>query len=233
MCHHQAQGMSVNELVGRMNMSYMGIKQHCITLHRDVTGHWRRPKEWAGGDGVSPTRRAIFFGAGSHQFTLDLEIGREIYGPTRRKAPTAFSKRPRRSSEGGETRSRNAKWLAHVPRGGHWPSSSTTRTAASHSWCHSPILNLLERYPSLGGSAGHVRSCLGARAPKMIATRVYTSARFIHGVGRQFVLGLQSVRSRVCNPLSDNAEDSECNSAGPTNQRSMFLFIIDLFFRST
>jgi predicted ArsR family transcriptional regulator len=31
----RTKGMSVNELVEKMNMSYMGIKQHCLTLQRD------------------------------------------------------------------------------------------------------------------------------------------------------------------------------------------------------
>ncbi|PYL22763.1 MAG: transcriptional regulator, partial [Verrucomicrobia bacterium] len=31
----RSRGMSVNELVEKMKMSYMGIKQHCLTLQRD------------------------------------------------------------------------------------------------------------------------------------------------------------------------------------------------------
>ncbi len=31
----RSRGLSVNELVDRMRMSYMGIKQHCLTLQRD------------------------------------------------------------------------------------------------------------------------------------------------------------------------------------------------------
>src|SRR5713101_3354994 len=31
----RTKGMSVNELVEKMGMSYMGIKQHCLTLQRD------------------------------------------------------------------------------------------------------------------------------------------------------------------------------------------------------
>src|SRR5919201_326219 len=31
----RSKGMSVNELVRKMKMSYMGIKQHCLTLQRD------------------------------------------------------------------------------------------------------------------------------------------------------------------------------------------------------
>src|SRR6266404_6350695 len=39
-------GMSVNELVERMGMSYMGIKQHCLTLQRDgYLDTWRRPQK--------------------------------------------------------------------------------------------------------------------------------------------------------------------------------------------
>src|SRR5947208_7352348 len=45
----RTKGMSVNELVERMRMSYMGIKQHCITLHRDgYLDTWRRPQKWDG-----------------------------------------------------------------------------------------------------------------------------------------------------------------------------------------
>ena len=32
----RTRGMSVNELVEKMKMSYMGIKQHCLTLQRTV-----------------------------------------------------------------------------------------------------------------------------------------------------------------------------------------------------
>ena len=31
----RTRGLSVNQLVARMKMSYMGIKQHCLTLERD------------------------------------------------------------------------------------------------------------------------------------------------------------------------------------------------------
>src|SRR5438046_8144338 len=76
--------MSVNELVGRMNMSYMGIKQHCITLHRDgYLDTWRRPQKMGGPEMVYRlTRRSHdLFQADSHQFTLDvLQADQEIYG---------------------------------------------------------------------------------------------------------------------------------------------------------
>src|SRR5207247_5152803 len=41
----RTKGMSVNELVDKMGMSYMGIKQHCLTLQRDgYLDTWRRPQ---------------------------------------------------------------------------------------------------------------------------------------------------------------------------------------------
>ena len=40
----RTKGLSVNELVAKMKMSYMGIKQHCIDLHRrGYLETWRRP----------------------------------------------------------------------------------------------------------------------------------------------------------------------------------------------
>src|SRR5258708_17209050 len=71
----RTKGMSVNELVERMGMSYMGIKQHCITLHRD--GHldtWRRPQKMGTPAMIYRlTRRTHdLFHADSHHFTLDL-----------------------------------------------------------------------------------------------------------------------------------------------------------------
>ena len=44
----RTKGLSVNELVARMKMSYMGIKQHCLTLERD--GYLVAPFAVAHGD---------------------------------------------------------------------------------------------------------------------------------------------------------------------------------------
>src|SRR5436853_100367 len=45
----RTRGMSVNELVDKMRMSYMGIKQHCLTLERDgYLDTWRRPQKEGG-----------------------------------------------------------------------------------------------------------------------------------------------------------------------------------------
>ena len=41
----RSSGLSVNELAGKLGMSYMGVKQHCVELEkRGYLDTWRRPK---------------------------------------------------------------------------------------------------------------------------------------------------------------------------------------------
>jgi predicted ArsR family transcriptional regulator len=156
----RTKGMSVNELVGRMNMSYMGIKQHCITLHRDgYLDTWRRPQKMGRPEMVYRlTRRSHdLFQADSHQFTLDLlKSAQEIYGPN---APekllySIFKKKSAalKAKAKGDTVVERAKWLAHVRDGeGHMAQFINKEDGGPRIVeCHSPILNLLERYPIIG-----------------------------------------------------------------------------------
>src|SRR5437764_12583534 len=82
----RSRGLSVNELVDRMRMSYMGIKQHCLTLQRDgYLDTWRRPQKMGRPEMVYRlTRRAHDrFQAASKRFTLQLVYAcHSIYGPT-------------------------------------------------------------------------------------------------------------------------------------------------------
>src|SRR5258708_25867827 len=71
----RTRGMSVNELVERMGMSYMGIKQHCLTLQRDgYLDTWRRPQKMGRPDMVYRLTRRIHHPVpiDSHQFTRAL-----------------------------------------------------------------------------------------------------------------------------------------------------------------
>ena len=152
-------GMSVNELVGKMNMSYMGIKQHCITLHRDgYLDTWRRPQKMGRPEMVYRlTRRSHdLFQADSHQFTLDLLKGaEEIYGTN---APekllyNIFKKKTAalKAKVKGNTVAERAKWLAHVRDGeGYMAQFITDKDGPQVLECHSPIMNLLEHYPIIG-----------------------------------------------------------------------------------
>src|SRR5881409_4175718 len=124
----RSKGMSVNELVRKMKMSYMGIKQHCLTLQRDgYLDTWRRPQKMGRPEMVYRlTRRSHdLFQADSHQFTLDLlKAAEEIYGTN---APekllySVFKKKTAalKAKAKGETVAERAKWLAHVRDGeGH------------------------------------------------------------------------------------------------------------------
>jgi predicted ArsR family transcriptional regulator len=156
----RTRGMSVNELVGRMNMSYMGIKQHCITLHRDgYLDTWRRPQKMGRPEMVYRlTRRSHdLFQADSHQFTLDLlKAAQEIYGPN---APekllySIFKKKAAslKAKVKGDTVADRAKWLAHIRDGeGYMAQCVNNKDGSSRIFeVHSPILNLLERYPIIG-----------------------------------------------------------------------------------
>src|SRR5712691_7041155 len=71
----RTRGMSVNELVEKMKMSYMGIKQHCLTLQRDgYLDTWRRPQKMGRPEMVYRlTRRSHdLFPADGNEFTLEL-----------------------------------------------------------------------------------------------------------------------------------------------------------------
>ena len=156
----RTRGMSVNELVGRMNMSYMGIKQHCITLHRDgYLDTWRRPQKMGRPEMVYRlTRRSHdLFQADSHQLTLDLlKAAQETYGPN---APekllyNIFKKKTAalKAKAKGDTVADRAKWLAHVRDGEGYMAQFVNNKDGSPRILevHSPILNLVERYPIIG-----------------------------------------------------------------------------------
>jgi predicted ArsR family transcriptional regulator len=158
----RTKGMSVNELVDKMGMSYMGIKQHCITLHRDgYLDTWRRPQKMGRPEMVYRlTRRTHdLFQADSHQFTLDLlKAAEEIYGPNAPekllysifKNKTAALKAKAR----GDTVADRAKWLAQVRDGEGYMAqfnNNNNRDGGPHILeCHSPIMNLVEEYPIIG-----------------------------------------------------------------------------------
>jgi predicted ArsR family transcriptional regulator len=156
----RTKGLSVNELVGKMKMSYMGIKQHCITLHRDgYLDTWRRPQRMGRPEMVYRlTRRSHdLFQADSNQLTLDfLKSAQEIYGPN---APekllyNVFKKKTAalKAKAKGDTVAERAKWLAHFRDGeGYMAQFVTGNNGGPHILeCHSPIMNLLEHYPIIG-----------------------------------------------------------------------------------
>lgn len=153
----RTRGMSVNELVSKMGMSYMGIKQHCLTLQRDgYLDTWRRPQRMGRPEMVYRlTRRSHdLFQSDSNQFTSDvLKSAQEIYGPNApekllynvfEKKATALKTKAR-----GDTVAERAKWLARFRDGEGYMAQLIAKEEGGPKIleCHSPIMNLLERFP--------------------------------------------------------------------------------------
>src|SRR3984893_16212763 len=130
----RSKGMSVNELVRKMKMSYMGIKQHCLTLQRDgYLDTWRRPQKMARPEMVYRlTRRSHdLFPTDSNRLTLELlRSAQVIYG---RNAPekllyNVFEKKiaALKQKVKGDNVAERAKWLARLrDSGGHMGSVHT------------------------------------------------------------------------------------------------------------
>ena len=156
----RSKGMSVNELVDKMKMSYMGIKQHCLTLERDgYLDTWRRPQKMGRPEMVYRlTRRTHdLFQSESHKFTLELLRSiQEVYGPN---APekllfNVFEKRTAalKAKVKGETVAERAKWLAKTRDAEGYMSQFAVNEKGGPQIleCHTPLLNLLDRYPIIG-----------------------------------------------------------------------------------
>ncbi|MDQ6624129.1 MAG: transcriptional regulator [Verrucomicrobiota bacterium] len=157
----RTRGMSVNELVNKMKMSYMGIKQHCLTLERDgYLDTWRRPQKMGRPEMVYRlTRRTHdLFPCDSNEITLELlNSCKEVYGPN---APekllfNLFERKAKALKEKikGETVAERAKWLAKQRDAEGYMSEFLTeeKDGGPHILeCHSPIMNLLEQYPLIG-----------------------------------------------------------------------------------
>jgi predicted ArsR family transcriptional regulator len=156
----RTKGMSVNELVERMGMSYMGIKQHCLTLQRDgYLDTWRRPQKMGRPEMVYRlTRRSHdLFPADSNEFTLELLRSIcDIYGAN---APekllyNVFEKRTAalKAKAKGENVVERAKWLAKARDSEGYMAQflPSEKDGPQILECHSPIFNLLEKYPIIG-----------------------------------------------------------------------------------
>jgi predicted ArsR family transcriptional regulator len=155
----RSRGLSVNELVDRMRMSYMGIKQHCLTLQRDgYLDTWRRPQRMGRPEMVDRlTRRAHdLFQADSNRFTLELlDSVQQIYGPN---APekllyNLFEKKCSTLKEKikGATVGERAKSLAKIRDTEGYMSQFVTEEGGPQILeCHSPLQNVLDKYPIIG-----------------------------------------------------------------------------------
>jgi predicted ArsR family transcriptional regulator len=157
----RTKGLSVNQLVDKMQMSYMGIKQHCLTLERDgYLDTWRRPQKMGRPEMVYRlTRRTHdLFPCDSNDFTLEiLKSIREIHGPN---APekllyNVYERKcsSLKSTITGDTIEERARSLARQRDSEGYMSQFENPEGEDKPHileCHSPLLNLLEEYPIIG-----------------------------------------------------------------------------------
>jgi predicted ArsR family transcriptional regulator len=155
----RSRGLSVNELVDRMGMSYMGIKQHCLTLERDgYLDTWRRPQKMGRPEMVYRlTRRAHdLFQADSNRFTLELlQSIHEIYGPNApEKLLYNLYERKRatlKEKVKGETVTDRAKSLGKIRDAeGYMSEFKIDEQGPQILECHTPLQNVLDKYPIIG-----------------------------------------------------------------------------------
>jgi predicted ArsR family transcriptional regulator len=117
-----ANGLPVKELAGRLGMSYMGVKQHCLDLHRDgYLDTWRNPKPIGRPEMLYRLTRKTheLFPVQSHDMLLDVfSAAKQLYGPT---APAKllfvhFREKAEvyRAKLRGETLEERAKWFARL-----------------------------------------------------------------------------------------------------------------------
>ena len=155
----RSRGLSVNELVDRMRMSYMGIKQHCLTLQRDgYLDTWRRPQKMGRPEMVYRlTRRAHdLFQADSNRFTIELlESVQQIYGPNgpEKLLYNLFERKTASLKEKikGVTVAERAKSLAKVrDLEGYMSQFVVDEGGPQILECHTPLQNVLDKYPIIG-----------------------------------------------------------------------------------
>ncbi|SDU17585.1 Predicted transcriptional regulator, ArsR family [Verrucomicrobium sp. GAS474] len=81
----RSQGLSVAELCKRVNLSYMGVKQHCISLEKDgYLDTWRRPKGMGRPEKayrLTPRAQDFFPNEFTNLTCRLLESIGEVYGP--------------------------------------------------------------------------------------------------------------------------------------------------------
>jgi predicted ArsR family transcriptional regulator len=171
----RTKGLSVNQLVVKMKMSYMGIKQHCLTLERDgYLDTWRRPQKMGRPEMVYRlTRRTHdLFPSESNQFTLELlQSIKEIHGPNgpEKLLFNVFERKAivLKAKVKGETVAERAKALARIRENEGFMSQFITEESEGGPQileCHSPLLNLLDQYPIIGRLEGDLfEALLGTR----------------------------------------------------------------------
>jgi len=174
----RTRGLSVNELADKLDMSYMGIKQHCVDLEHDgYLDTWRRPKPVGRPEMLYRlTKRAHeLFPVTSNELTLQiLASARKLYGPASAEKLLfmVFQEKTKgyQARVKGGTPSERAKSFARLRDGeGHMAEVEAggppnPLSIVEH---HSPILDLLRAFPIVARlEADMFQAALGTRVQR-------------------------------------------------------------------
>jgi len=160
----RTQGLSVGQLSEVLNMSYMGVKQHCIDLHKDgYLDTWRRPRPIGRPEMIYRlTQRAHeLFPQTSNAMTIDLlETAKRLYGPSAAEKLlfTIFQNRAEHyaSKVKGDTLPARAKWLARLRDHDGYMADFENEDRLCIVEHHSPILDLLRAFPIVARLEGEM-----------------------------------------------------------------------------
>ena len=151
----RTQGLAVGELATVLNMSYMGVKQHCVELHKEgYLDTWRRPRPLGRPEMLYRlTQKAHdLFPQSSNAVTIDLlESASALYGPSAAEKLlfTVFQKKAQHyvARLKGDTVAARAKALARLRDHEGCMADFINAEPLQIVEHHSPILDLLQAFP--------------------------------------------------------------------------------------
>ncbi len=158
----RSEGMAVARMSEKLGMSYMGVKQHCLSLHRQGYLTTKRAPQSTGRIGrpelfymLTPKSLELFPQAANPFTTALLEAANSLYGASAAEkllfklyqSETAHHE----AKIKGETPAERAKSLGKLRDAEGYLSEFVTeggvKKIVEH---HSPLMDLLEVYPSIG-----------------------------------------------------------------------------------
>jgi predicted ArsR family transcriptional regulator len=182
----KSQGLSIAELCSRLDLSYMGVKQHCEVLARQgMVDTWRRPKPVGRPEMVyrlTPKASQSFFARSSNGVTIELLFAaKRLYGPA---APekllySLFSAKAdgylKAIAEKGLPEKMQA--LARQREGEGYLCEFCPEPDCAIVEYHSPIFDLVEAFPL-------VRRLEHEMIEKVLGVRVYRDEQTVSGLYR-------------------------------------------------
>jgi predicted ArsR family transcriptional regulator len=188
----KTQGLCVNQLGEQLNLSYMGVKQHCAELQRQgYVDTWRRPKPVGRPEMIYrlTPKAQEFFPASSNASTVEiLKAANRLYGASAAEK-LLYSLYTSKAEEymsklHGTTVSELADELAKIRDGEGYLSQLTHEGGLVLIEYHSPVADLLEAFPI-------VRRLEREMMERILGAKVTRDEEVVSGLYRcRFVIGI-------------------------------------------